>query len=133
ALGPAAVAGSSAMKLNDESPKTELAKSFVQQATTNASTLGVQLKSATADGAKRIPAPIIQATQQFVQAASPNKTPELADKRGAAKPVLFSFELQQLGREVRIIDSDGSVYSGSFQPAEVLSYLDAAASEKAAV
>jgi hypothetical protein len=46
---------------------------------------------------------------------------------------LFSFELQQLGREVRIIDSDGSVYSGSFQPPETFNELDSTVSEKAAV
>jgi hypothetical protein len=133
APGTAGVAASSAMKLSDETSKTELAKSFVQQTTTNAALLGAQLKAVAAEGAKRSPAPIVQATQQFVQAASPNKTPELADKGTTAKPILFSFELQQLGREVRIIDSDGSVYSGSFQPAEVFSYLETAGSGKATV
>jgi len=135
APGAAGVAASSTLKLGDETSKTELAyKPLSQQTSTNASSLGVQLKTAVpADGAKRSPAPIVQVTQQFVQAVSPNKTPELADKRATAKPILFSFELQQLGREVRIIDSDGSVYSGSFQPAEVFSYLDSAASEQAAV
>jgi hypothetical protein len=135
APGAAGVTPSSVLKLGDETSKTELAyKSLSQQTTTNASSLGVQLKTAAAaDGAKRSPAPIVQATQQFVQVASPNKTAELADKRSATKPILFSFELQQLGREVRIIDSDGSVYSGSFQPAEVFSYLESPPSEKAAV
>src|SRR5262249_51173663 len=47
--------------------------------------------------------------------------------------ILSSFELQQLGREVRIIDSDGSVYSGTFQSAEVFSYLDSDGSGKATV
>jgi len=134
APGAAGVAASSSLKLSDETSKTELAyRSLSQQATTNASTLAVQLKSAAAaDAAKRSPAPIIQATQQFVQATSPNKSLDLADNRSAAKPILFSFELQQLGREIRIIDSDGSVYSGNFQPAEVFSYLESEASGKAA-
>ena len=132
--GAAGVAASSGGKLGNETSKTELAyKSNSQQAATNASSLTVQLKAAAAaDVAKRSPAPIVQATQQFVQAMSPNKTPDLADKGVTGKPILFSFELQQLGREVRIIDSDGSVYSGSFQPAEVFSYLESSASEKAA-
>jgi len=140
AMAPAApgaagvVTSSSALKLGGETSKTELAyKSLPQQAMTSASSLAVQLKSAAAaDVAKRSPAPIVQATQQFVQAVSPNKSTDLADNRAAAKPILFSFELQQLGREVRIVDSDGSVYSGSFQPAEVFSYLESDASKKAA-
>jgi hypothetical protein len=134
APGAAGVAApSSVLKLGDETSKTELAyKSISQQATTNASSLAGQLKSAAAaDFAKRSPAPIVQATQQFVQATSPKKT-DFADERTAAKPILFSFELQQLGREVRIVDSDGSVYTGSFQPAAMFSYLESDASKKAA-
>lgn len=140
ALTPAApgaagvAASSSALKLGAETSKTELAyTSLSQQAMTNASTLGVQLKSvAAADVAKRSPAPIIQATQQFVRAVSPNKSADLADNGTEGKPILFSFELQQQGREVRIVDSDGSVYSGAFQPAEVFNYLGSGPSGKAA-
>jgi hypothetical protein len=134
APGAAGVApASSALKLGDAS-KAELAyKSISPQAATNGSTLAVQLKpTVSADAAKRSPAPIVQATQQFVQVGSPKKNADFSDERAAAKPILFSFEVQQQGREVRIVDSDGSVYTGSFQPAEVFSYLESDGSKKAA-
>jgi len=128
----AGLAASSAMKLSDETGKTELAyKSIPQQTTNAASSLGAKLKSAM-DGARRSPVPIAQVTQKFVQAAFQNKIPDSEDKSAGAKPILVSFELQQRGREVQIIDSDGSVYSGSFQPPETFTYLNSAPSEKAA-
>jgi len=132
--GTAGVGASTAMKLNDETAKAEHANKSVPTAAAPASSsLGVQLKSAaSADLTKRSPAPVAQATQKFVQATL-NKTLELAQKSTISKPILFSFELQQLGREVRIIDSDGSVYSGSFQPPETFNELDSTVSEKAAV
>lgn len=134
---PAASAGLAAasdLKLTDETAKTELAhKSIPHQITNGASSLGVQLKSAaSADGAKRGPAPIVQVTQKFVQAASLNKAADLERETTAAKPILFSFELQQRGREVQIIDNDGSIYSGSFQPAQIYRYLDSTAPQDAA-
>ena len=51
--------------------------------------------------------------QRFVQVV-----PEAKDKRKLAReaksayPVLASFQLEQAGRELRIVDGDGSVYSG---------------------
>jgi hypothetical protein len=132
--GAAGVAASSATKLNAESEKAELAYKSMSTNTAPASaSLGVQLKAASsADVAKRSPAPIAQATQKFVQ-DSLNKTFDLSDKSAATQPILFSFELQQVGREVRIVDSDGSLYSGSFQTPETYNYLDSKPSEKAAV
>ncbi|HWH71293.1 MAG TPA: hypothetical protein VNT26_18055, partial [Candidatus Sulfotelmatobacter sp.] len=54
--------------------------------------------------------------QSFVQAPSgaKAKASRLA-KAGAEKPILNSFQVVQLGQELRVIDRDGSVYVGNFQ------------------
>jgi hypothetical protein len=53
------------------------------------------------------------AAQQFVQVAPEAKDEfSLADKAAPAHPVLASFQVEQAGQELRIVDSDGSVYSG---------------------
>lgn len=40
---------------------------------------------------------------------------DLAGKNAASLPVLVSFQVVQAGNEVRVIDGDGSVYSGHFE------------------
>jgi hypothetical protein len=127
-------ATSSATKLSDDTGKAELAyKSFPQQITNNATLLRLKLKSAmSADGAKRSPVPIPEVTQKFVQVAIQNKITDSDDKSAAAKPILVSFELKQRGGEVQIIDSDGSIYSGTFESPETFTYLNSAPPEKAA-
>lgn len=125
-LAGANVAASPPGQVNVQVMTNEFAyNSLAQQTSTSA--VGLKLETAVlADQAKRQPAPIARASQQFVEIESLNKP-------AGAKPVLVSFELQQLGREVRIIDSDGSVYSGSFHSPAALMYLDSAPSQKVAV
>jgi hypothetical protein len=129
----AALAASSPPPSRDEAANTALAyKSLSQSTGAAAPARGVQLKSA-ADDAKRRPAPMARASQQYVQSEllKKNAELELADKSTVAKPVLASFELEQIGHEVRIVDSDGSVYSGSFQSPQAFSYLDSSVTQRA--
>src|SRR5207247_588683 len=42
------------------------------------------------------------------------------DKLSAMKGVLASFRVEQTGRDVRIVDNDGSIYTGYLQPVEAL-------------
>jgi hypothetical protein len=131
---PAGATGVSAFSgARDETAKSELAyKSMPTAAAPASASPGVQLKAANStDAVKRSPAPIAQATQKFVQATL-NKALDSTEKSAGAQSILFSFELQQVGREVRIVDSDGSIYSGSFQAPEKFYYLDSTVSEKAA-
>jgi len=59
------------------------------------------------------------AAQWFTQAAPGTKAKKsLADKAASAHPVLASFQVQQAGRDLRIVDGDGSVYIGYLQIAE---------------
>jgi hypothetical protein len=46
-------------------------------------------------------------------------------------PVLASFDLQQSGQEVRIVDKDGSLYTGQVQSSGVLAYSNLAAESSA--
>jgi len=58
----------------------------------------------------------ISATQWFAQTVqSPKTKSSLADKAAPAHPVLAAFQVEQAGRELRIVDGDGSVYSGYLQ------------------
>jgi hypothetical protein len=128
------VAANSTMRLSDENSKARMAYSTAP--TTAVPTFPPvamqQNSTVSADIAKRSPAPIARVTQQFVQATSLNKNAEFTEQSSTAKPILASFKLEQVGREVRITDSDGSVYSGNFQQPETFTYLDSAAAQKAA-
>jgi hypothetical protein len=44
-----------------------------------------------------------------------------ARKRSPAIPILVSFQVEQNGRDLRIVDGDGSVYTGSVQVAQAAS------------
>ena len=58
----------------------------------------------------------VHAPQWFAQVAqSPKTKASLADKATPAHPVLASFQVEQAGPELRIVDGDGSVYSGYLQ------------------
>ena len=58
------------------------------------------------------------AAQWFAQVApAPKAENSLANKTPPAHPVLASFQVQQMGDELRIVDGDGSVYSGYVRPA----------------
>ena len=58
----------------------------------------------------------ISATQWFAQALqSPKTKRNFDDKAAPAHPVLAAFQVEQAGRELRIVDGDGSVYSGYLQ------------------
>ena len=52
--------------------------------------------------------------QRFVRTAPTNE--ELSKKVFPNGPILVSFQLEQSAQGVRIIDSDGSIYTGSLQP-----------------
>ena len=53
-------------------------------------------------------------SQRFVQSVpAPNAQAVFTDKAAPARPVLASFQLQQAGSQLQIVDGDGSVYSGS--------------------
>jgi hypothetical protein len=55
-------------------------------------------------------------TQWFAQVTPESKTKAaLADKAAPAHPVLASFQVEQAGPALRIVDNDGSVYSGYVQ------------------
>jgi|ERR1051326_1855 hypothetical protein len=130
----AGLAASTPAQSRDESAKTELAYKSLPQETT-ATARALQLKTATvADDVKRRPAPIARVSQQYVQFDLAKKNPELelADKVPVAKPILASFELQQVGREIRIVDSDGSIYSGSFLSPQTFSYQDSGSAQQSA-
>jgi hypothetical protein len=58
-------------------------------------------------------------TQWFAQVApGPNAKDRFTDKARPAHAVLASFQVEQAGRELRIVDGDGSVYSGYVQIAD---------------
>lgn len=53
-------------------------------------------------------------SQRFVQSVPAANAPAVfTDKAAPARPVLASFQLQQAGSQLQIVDGDGSVYSGS--------------------
>src|SRR5207244_2100293 len=55
------------------------------------------------------------------------------DKISPVKTVLTTFEIVQVGREVRVVDGDGSVYTGYVQPAGEITRSQSVAAEKPAV
>ena len=58
----------------------------------------------------------ITATQWFARVLpSPKSESTLDDKAAPAHPILASFQVEQAGRVLRIVDSDGSVYTGYLQ------------------
>jgi hypothetical protein len=61
----------------------------------------------------------VSVAQRFIQVAPGSKARNrLADKVSPAQPVLTSFQVEQSGSELRIVDGDGSVYSGFVQIAD---------------
>jgi hypothetical protein len=59
------------------------------------------------------------AAQRFARVAQGTKTKSsLADGATPAQPVLTSFQVEQAGTALRIVDGDGSVYSGYVQLAD---------------
>jgi hypothetical protein len=67
-------------------------------------------------GAARKETKAFGSVQRFVQVAPKAQTKKsLADKAVPAQPVLASFQVEQAGQELRIVDGDGSVYSGRLQ------------------
>jgi hypothetical protein len=71
--------------------------------------------------------------QRFVQIASEAKAKDRqADGGAAAHPVLASFQVEQAGTVLRIVDGDGSVYTGSLQLAKAAQRLRAAKAENPA-
>jgi hypothetical protein len=83
---------------------------------------GIKPASATADNllnytdGARSAAMNGSATQWFAQVASASKAKAaLAGKAAPAHPVLASFQVEQAGPALRIVDGDGSVYSGYVQ------------------
>lgn len=58
-------------------------------------------------------APANSVTQQFLRTIQPGKARRIL--KSPAKVVLNSFRVEQTGNQIRMIDSDGSVYSGSME------------------
>ena len=74
------------------------------------------LKSAEED---RLEARSVGVSQRFAQVAlGAKKKSSLDDKATPTHSVLASFEVEQAGPELRIVDGDGSVYSGYVQIAD---------------
>jgi hypothetical protein len=58
-------------------------------------------------------------TQWFAQMQPTTKNERsMDDKAAPARPVLTAFRVEQAGRQLRVIDGDGSVYTGSMQVAD---------------
>ena len=71
--------------------------------------------------------------QRFAQVAPGSEANNrLADKVSPAQPVLTSFQFEQSGSELRIVDGDGSVYSGFVQIADGTERLRSVNGEKPA-
>ncbi len=71
--------------------------------------------------------------QRFVQIAPEAKAKDgLTDRGAAAHAVLASFQVEQAGTVLRIVDGDGSVYTGSLQLAKAAQRLRAAKAESPA-
>jgi hypothetical protein len=63
----------------------------------------------------------VSVAQRFTQVAPGPKTKSnRADKAASAHPVLASFDVEQAGRELRIVDGDGSVYNGYVEIADAV-------------
>jgi len=56
-------------------------------------------------------------TQRFARVGSVDKN-GLASKTSETKPVLTSFQVEQVGNQLRVIDNDGSTYDGFLQKAD---------------
>jgi len=56
--------------------------------------------------------------QRFAQVEPGTATAARFESSSAAQPVLAAFQVEQRGQEVRVVDSDGSVYLGYLQPAD---------------
>ena len=121
------VAGADQPNSTLASARAELAKA----ATSTSSFVASQTNAAAfANVARRSPAPLAQVAQQFVRADALARNIELADKSATAKPILASFELRQIGRQVRIVDSDGSIYTGNFELPKTFDFLDSETQQK---
>jgi hypothetical protein len=85
----------------------------------------LKLSSTLTDGlavssdAARKEAKSLQLTQRFAQVTAGAKAKAAtADETTPAHPVLASFQVEQIGSELRIVDADGSVYRGYVQVAD---------------
>jgi hypothetical protein len=75
----------------------------------------------------------IGAAQWFAQVAPGSKAKSsLSNKTTSAHPVLASFQVEQAGSDLRIVDGDGSVYSGYVQVAEAVRRKRSAQTEASA-
>ena len=71
---------------------------------------------ATSSDAARKEAKTLQLTQRFAQVTAGAKAKAAtADEATPTHPVLASFQVEQMGSELRIVDADGSVYRGYVQ------------------
>jgi hypothetical protein len=74
------------------------------------------------------------AAQWFARVTPKSKTKAaLPDKATPAHPVLASFQVEQAGSTLRIVDNDGSVYSGYVQPPAAARRQRSAKAEGAAI
>jgi hypothetical protein len=80
----------------------------------------------------RAPAAPETVVQKFVQTTAGFTAGNPAKKSAPTTPVLETFQLEQTGNQLRVIDSDGSSYNGSIQFATTDSLNDAGAETKKA-
>ncbi|HWX19997.1 MAG TPA: hypothetical protein VN578_08840 [Candidatus Binatia bacterium] len=70
--------------------------------------------------------------QRFAQTAQVTKAKDTT-KAFPNGPILVSFRLEQKAQDVRIVDSDGSIYTGSLQPQGAVYRLPSTASQRPAL
>jgi hypothetical protein len=61
----------------------------------------------------------VETVQRFLQVNADTKSVSSSRKVDSGKPVLSSFEVRQSGRDLRVVDADGSIYTGFLETAQV--------------
>jgi len=86
-----------------------------------------------ADKLKETREPGTSGGRRFTRVELPSTTTASAGKSQAAQPVLSSFEVEQTAQQLRIVDADGSIYTGSVQLAGARPRLRSAEAQQIAV
>ena len=77
--------------------------------------------------------PGISEGRRFIRVESPSTTTASVGKSQTGQSVLSSFEVKQTAQQLRIVDADGSIYTGSVQLAEAGPRLRSAEAQQIAV
>ncbi len=86
-----------------------------------------------ADELKQTKVPGVSAGRRFTRVESPSTPTASVGKSQAGQPVLSSFEVEQTAKQLRIVDADGSIYTGSIQLSEARPRLRSAEAQQIAV